>query len=63
VLSERVQQRYPAVVCNLVESLFTVNNPRPKEGIGRLARRELRRAGVKVRQLAVDGWTAARTFG
>lgn len=63
VLSERVQQRYPAVVCNLVESLFTVNNPRPKEGIGRLARRELRRAGVKVRQLAADGWTAARTFG
>lgn len=63
LLSERMQQRYPGFACNVVESLFTVNNPAPKQGLARLARQELRRAGVKMRHAAADAWTAARTFG
>jgi electron transfer flavoprotein-quinone oxidoreductase len=63
VLSERVQQRYPAMACNLVEGLFTVTNPEPKRGLLSLARAEARRAGLRVRDLAADAWTAVRTFG
>ena len=63
VMSERVQQRYPQLVCNLVESLFTVTNPTPKTGARTLVRREAKRAGVRLRDLAGDGWKALRTFG
>jgi len=63
VMSERVQQRYPELACNLVEALFTVTNPEPKAGLRQLVRREARRAGVRLRDLAADGWTALRTFG
>jgi electron transfer flavoprotein-quinone oxidoreductase len=63
ILSERVQRRYPALACNLVESLFTVTNPAAKAGVGHLLRREARRAGVRLRELARDGWSAWRTFG
>ncbi|HEY2430825.1 MAG TPA: electron transfer flavoprotein, partial [Acidimicrobiales bacterium] len=63
VLSERMQRRYPDVVCNLVEELFTVRNPEAKLGARRTARRELRRAGVRLRDVARDGWATLRTFG
>lgn len=63
VLSERVQFRYPQLVCNLVEAMFTVNNPAPKAGLAALLRREAKRSGVKLRELAADAVTAWRTFG
>jgi electron transfer flavoprotein-quinone oxidoreductase len=63
VLSDRVQHRYPAMVCDLVEELFTVDNPRPKPGVLRLGRRHLRRGGLRLRDLARDGWTGLRTYG
>jgi electron transfer flavoprotein-quinone oxidoreductase len=63
VLSERMQSRYPAFVCNLVEEMFTVRNPSPKQGAVRLARREARRTGLRLRDLARDGFDAWRTFG
>lgn len=63
VLSDRVQFRYPRLVCDLVEGLYTVTNPAPKPGLRALARREVRRSGVKVRELAADAVTALRTFG
>jgi electron transfer flavoprotein-quinone oxidoreductase len=63
VMSERVQQRYPQLVCNLAEGMFTVGNPAPKPGALRLAWREGRRAGIRLRDLAADAWTALRTFG
>ena len=32
VLSDRVQQRYPGLLCDLAEGMFTVTNPTPKAG-------------------------------
>jgi electron transfer flavoprotein-quinone oxidoreductase len=63
ILGERMQQRYPQVVCNLVEELFTVRNPTAKPGGVRVAQRELRRAGVRLRDVARDAWTTLRTYG
>ena len=63
VMSDRVQHRYPQMACNLVESMFTVTNPTPKSGVRQLLRREAKRAGVRLRDLAADGLAALRTFG
>lgn len=63
VLSERVQQHYPKLVCDLVEELFTVRNPRHKLGGIASARSALRRSDLRIRDLARDAWTALRTFG
>jgi electron transfer flavoprotein-quinone oxidoreductase len=63
VLSDRVQHRYPAMMCDLVEGMFTVTNPRPKPGAVRLARQVAIRHGVKLRELAGDTVRAARIFG
>ena len=63
VMSERMQRQYPQLVCNIVEGMFTVTNPAPKPGALRLAWKESRRAGVRLRHVAADGWTALRTFG
>ncbi len=63
LMSERMQQRYPALFCNLAEELFTVRNPEPKEGLYRLFRRQARRAGVGLGELAGDAWKLWRTFG
>jgi electron transfer flavoprotein-quinone oxidoreductase len=63
VLSDRIQQRYPEMVCNLIEQMFTVDNPKPKSGLFRLARREAKRSGLRVRDLARDTIDGLRTFG
>jgi electron transfer flavoprotein-quinone oxidoreductase len=63
LMSHRMQRQYPAMICNIVESMFTVTNPEPKAGATRIALREAKRAGVRVRDLARDLWTTARTFG
>ena len=63
VLSERAQHRYPEVLCNVVEQLFTVTNPDPRPGAFRLARREVARAGLRWRDVARDAWDAVRSFG
>ncbi len=62
VLSQRIQQRYPGLICDLVEGAFTVTNPTPKPGLGRLARRTAARHGLRLRELASDGLKAARAF-
>jgi electron transfer flavoprotein-quinone oxidoreductase len=63
VLSDRVQNHYPQLVCDLVEELFTVRNPRHKLGGIASARAALRRSDLRIRDLARDAWTALRTFG
>ncbi len=63
VLSKRIQQQYPEMVCNLLEQMFTVENPKPKPGLIRLVRREARRSGLRVRDLTRDTVEGLRTFG
>jgi len=63
LLSERVQNRYPELVCDLVEQMFTVGNPVPKPGLRSLTRTQATRAGVRWRDLVRDAWTAMRAFG
>ncbi|MDO8391654.1 MAG: FAD-dependent oxidoreductase [Actinomycetota bacterium] len=63
VLSDRVQHLYPAMVANTVERMFRVDNPAPKPGVRRILREERKRAGVKLSDLARDGWNGFRSFG
>ncbi len=63
VLSDRVQHIYPQMIANVVEGMFTVDNPKPKPGIRRILGQERKRAGVKISDLAKDGWNGFRSFG
>ena len=63
VLSERMQTRYPAMIANVAERMFTVTDPAPKTGLNRIVRQEAKRAGVRRRDLVRDGWRALRGFG
>lgn len=63
ILGERMQQRYPGAVCDIVEGMFTVENPHPKPGLRRIATKALRRHGVRLRDLARDGRDIWRSFG
>jgi electron transfer flavoprotein-quinone oxidoreductase len=63
VLSYRIQQRYPHLVCNLVEEMFTVANPAPKPRLRSLARIEAKKAGLRWRDLARDAWASYRALG
>ncbi len=63
VMSDRVQRAYPQLICNIVESLFTVRNPDPKPGITSLIRSEIKGAGLKLRHIAKDLLDGALTFG
>jgi len=62
VLSERVQRHYPALACGFVESLFTVANPEPKQGVRALWREARRAAGIRRRDVARDLLSAWRVF-
>lgn len=63
LLSERVQQRYPGIICDVVEGMFTVTNPAPKAGGLRITRAAASRHGVKLRHLAGDALRGLRIFG
>ncbi|MEC3977300.1 FAD-dependent oxidoreductase [Amycolatopsis sp. H20-H5] len=63
LLGERMQTKYPAMVCDLVENLFQVNNPAPKPGLRKLARRSARQHGVRLRDLAKDAIAGFRAYG
>ena len=54
MLSDRVQRRYPGLLCDLAEGMFTVTNPAPKPGGLRVTRDAAARHGVTLRQLAAD---------
>ncbi|HET9077801.1 MAG TPA: FAD-dependent oxidoreductase [Acidimicrobiales bacterium] len=62
ILSDRMQQQYTAVICDLAEQLFTVTNPAPKPGTARILMRTIRRHRVRWRDLARDGVETLRTF-
>jgi electron transfer flavoprotein-quinone oxidoreductase len=63
ILSERMQQRYPGLICDVVEGMFRVDNPHPKPGLRHLLRRGAKQHGVRLRDLARDGLSALRSFG
>ncbi|MFF4851197.1 FAD-dependent oxidoreductase [Streptomyces sp. NPDC001194] len=63
LFSERFQQQYPALICDVVQGLFHVDNPRPKPGALRLLRTAARRHGVRARHLVADALNGLRTFG
>lgn len=63
VLSDRVQHQYPAMITNVVERMFRVDNPLPKPGLRKIFAEERKRAGVKLKDLAKDGWAGLRSFG
>jgi electron transfer flavoprotein-quinone oxidoreductase len=63
ILSDRVQQRYPGLICDLVEGMFTVTNPTPKPGGLRITRAVATKHGVKLRELAADALRGMRIFG
>jgi electron transfer flavoprotein-quinone oxidoreductase len=63
VLSDRVQRTYPQVVCDIVEQLFTVDNPRAKRGGIRAMLGEMRKTDLKLTEVIKDAVTAVRTFG
>ncbi len=62
ILSDRMQQQYTKVICDLAEQLFTVTNPAPKPGTLTILLRSIRRHGVRWRDLLHDGVETARTF-
>jgi electron transfer flavoprotein-quinone oxidoreductase len=63
LLSDRVQRRYPGLLCDLAEGMFTVENPVPKPGGLRITRTVAAKHGVKLRQLAADTLRGMRIFG
>ncbi|MER6385821.1 FAD-dependent oxidoreductase [Streptomyces sp. NPDC001250] len=63
VFSERVQQSYPGLLCDVAQGFFTVDNPRPKPGLRRLLSGAARRRGVRLRHLLSDAFTGTRSFG
>jgi electron transfer flavoprotein-quinone oxidoreductase len=61
-MSEPVQRVYPGVMTALAERALTSRGePRPK--LLRLARRELRRAGIPTWRLVRDLWAGGRAYG
>ncbi|OEJ36259.1 FAD-dependent oxidoreductase [Streptomyces agglomeratus] len=63
VFSDRVQRAYPALVCDLAQGFFSVDNPRPKPGLRRLLLTTARARGVNLRHLLSDAITGLRSFG
>ncbi len=60
VLSQRVQHVYPTVAGRMLERIFTVTNPVPKDGLLKIAIQELRRSKTKFRHLLGDIWKGFR---
>ncbi|MGI5472185.1 FAD-dependent oxidoreductase [Streptomyces sp. CA-132043] len=63
VFSDRVQQAYPGLACDVLQSLFQVDNSSPKPGLRRILRRTARRHGVALHHALSDAFTALRSFG
>jgi electron transfer flavoprotein-quinone oxidoreductase len=62
MLSERVQQRYPGLIGDVAEGLFTVTNPDAKPGVGALVRRAAARRRIPLADIGRDALRALRVF-
>ncbi len=63
LLSDRVQNRYPELICSLAEAMFTVDNPEPKPRVNKLLRQLMKERGLKMRDLSRDMWLGMRSYG
>lgn len=63
LLSERVQNRYPELICSLAEAMFTVDNPEPKPRVNKVVLRLMKERGLKMRDLSRDMWLGMRSYG
>jgi electron transfer flavoprotein-quinone oxidoreductase len=63
IMSDRVQRIYPQIAANVVEDVFTVTNPRPKPGFGRIVASEVKASGIRLADLAKDAWAGFRGYG
>jgi electron transfer flavoprotein-quinone oxidoreductase len=63
LMSQRMQQLYPKLACDTVERMFTVENPAPKPGAVRVARENIKKSGLRIRDLARDAYVTLRSFG
>jgi electron transfer flavoprotein-quinone oxidoreductase len=63
IMGERNQRHYPQIACNIVEDMFRVENPDPKPGLRRIVQREVKRSGLRVRDLMRDARDGMRSFG
>ncbi len=63
LLSDRVQNRYPQLACELMEQLYTVENPSRKRGVGAIAKTLRKRHNISYRELAKDAKDSASIFG
>jgi len=62
LLGERVQRRYPGLVADIAEGVFTVTNPVPKSGMVKILRRAAKANGLKLSELASDAIALGRVF-
>jgi electron transfer flavoprotein-quinone oxidoreductase len=62
VLSDRVQHSMPKLACDILEGMFTVENPKPKRGLLQVGRAAQKASGLRLRDLARDAFNAARTY-
>ncbi len=63
LLSDRVQNRFPHLACDLLEQLYTVENPKPKRGALTIGRPLLKKYGIGLKDLVKDGRDALKIFG
>ena len=63
LLSDRVQHRYAPMLCEVAEGMFTVTDPAAKPGLVKLARTAAKRNGIRLADLARDGWATVRSIG
>ncbi len=63
IMSNRAQQQYPEIACNVFEDIFTVENPKPKPGFYSIISGEIARSGVKMRDVIADGIRGYKGFG
>ena len=62
LLGERVQRRYPGLMADIAEGLFSVTNPVPKPGVVRILRRAAKANGLRLTELAADAVRLGRVF-
>jgi electron transfer flavoprotein-quinone oxidoreductase len=62
VLSDRIQHSMPKLACDILEGMFTVENPKPKRGLLKVARKARKTSGVRLVDLAKDAVAALRTY-